>query len=143
MDLFRSGTRPAVNIGLSVTRVGGVGHNKRQKQFAVQTMKVLAEYRQAEEFSHFGSELALQSKAVLEKGNNILKVLNQGPTDTYSVMAQQLMLDIVLNATENEKIDIDSLKTEVLEHLTKIKNDGDYDKIRDELKSKSIVELKK
>ena len=80
---------------------------------------------------------------MLEKGNNILKVLNQGPTDTYSVMAQQLMLDIVLNATENEKIDIDSLKTEVLEHLTKIKNDGDYDKIRDELKSKSIVELKK
>ncbi len=62
MDIFRSGVRPAVNIGLSVTRVGGVGHNKRQKALASQTLKLLASYREAEEFSHFGSELAIGSQ---------------------------------------------------------------------------------
>ena len=55
MDIFRNGVRPAVNMGLSVTRVGGVGHNKRQQKLASQTLKMLADYRQSEEFSHFGS----------------------------------------------------------------------------------------
>jgi F-type H+-transporting ATPase subunit alpha len=50
MQTFRNGIRPALNIGLSVTRAGGVGHNKRQKAFAAQTLKTLADYRQAEEF---------------------------------------------------------------------------------------------
>ncbi len=142
MDLFRSGIRPAINIGLSVTRVGGVGHNKRQKDFAARTLKLLAEYRQAEEFAHFGSELALESKSVLEKGQNILKVLSQGPTDTYHVLTQQLMMDVVLSASENEKVDVDNLKTEVNSFAEKIKDDKDYEKIRDELKRKTQVELK-
>ncbi len=45
METFRSGIRPALNIGLSVTRAGGVGHNKRQKAFAAQTLKTLAAFR--------------------------------------------------------------------------------------------------
>lgn len=142
MEMFRSGIRPAVNTGLSVTRVGGVGHNKRQKALAAQTLKLLAEYRQAEEFSHFGSELALESKSVLEKGKNVFAVLNQGPTDTYSVYSQQLMLDIVLNASEGEKIDVEALKSNVREHAAKITKDEEYESIRDQLKIKSLVELK-
>ena len=142
MELFRGGIRPAVNIGLSVTRVGGVGHNKRQKSLAAQTMKLLAEYRQAEEFSHFGSELALESKTVLEKGKNIFSILNQGPTDTYSLHAQQLMIDIVLSVGEGEKLDIDLLKNNVHEFAKKITKEEEYDAVRDELKSKSLVELK-
>jgi F-type H+-transporting ATPase subunit alpha len=142
MDLFRSGIRPAVNTGLSVTRVGGVGHNKRQKALAAQTLKLLAEYRQAEEFSHFGSELALESKTVLEKGKNVFVVLNQGPTDIYSLYSQQLMLDIVLNAAEGEKIDTEALKNNVHEYAPKITKDEDFDQVRDELKAKSLVELK-
>jgi F-type H+-transporting ATPase subunit alpha len=143
MELFRGGNRPAVNIGLSVTRVGGVGHTKRQKGIGSSTLKTLAEYRQAEEFSHFGSELALQSAGILEKGKNIFKVLNQGPGDTYSVWAQQLMLDIVLNLEEGVKLDLDAMKNSVREYSEKIKTEEDFEKIRDELKSKSIVELKK
>lgn len=142
MDLFRGGIRPAINIGLSVTRVGGVGHNKRQKDFAARTLKLLAEYRQAEEFAHFGSELALESKNVLEKGQNILKILGQGPNDTYHLLAQQLMMDIVLNAGENEKVDVDNLKTEASSYAEKIKDDKDYDKVRDDLKKKTQVALK-
>lgn len=143
MDLFRSGIRPAVNTGLSVTRVGGVGHNKRQKALAAGTLKMLAAYREAEEFSHFGSELALEARIALEKGANIFKVLNQGPADVYSLYAQQLMLDIVLNLEEGLKVDVDTLKANVREYADKVKKDEDYDKIRDELKKKSLVEMKK
>lgn len=143
MDVFRSGIRPAISMGLSVTRVGGVGHNKRQKALASQTLKLLAEYREAEEFSHFGSELALESKSVLEKGKNIFKVLTQSPTDVYSLMSQQLMLDVVLNQAEGEAIDISRLKTQVEEYGGKITKDEEYDKVRDELKKKSLIEVKK
>lgn len=143
MDLFRSGVRPSVNIGLSVTRVGGVGHNKRQKDLAAQSLKLLAEYRQAEEFSHFGSEMALESKSTLEKGKSIFRVLNQGPTDTYSLMAQQLMMDIVLGLVDGERVDIDTMKSQIEEHAAKVKDDKNYDKIRDDLKKKILMEIKK
>lgn len=143
MDLFRSGLRPAVNTGLSVTRIGGVGHNKRQKSQAATTLKTLAAYREAEEFSHFGSELALEAKIALEKGKNIFKVLNQGPAETFSFYAQQLMLDIVLNTDPEVKIDVDALKSHVREYAQKITKDEDFDKIRDELLAVSKVELKK
>ena len=97
MDTFRAGIRPAVSMGLSVTRAGGVGHNKRQKDLAAKTLKILADYRQAEEFSHFGSELAVEAKRALATGKRIFEILTQSPSDTFSLMAQQLMIDIVLN----------------------------------------------
>ena len=143
MDLFRGGLRPAVNTGLSVTRIGGVGHNKRQKGLAALTLKTLAAYREAEEFSHFGSELALESKIALEKGKNIFKVLTQGPSEVYSLYEQQLMMDIVLNTDPEIKIDVENLKANVRDYAAKIKKDEDFDKIRDELREKSKVELKK
>ncbi len=143
MDIFRSGIRPAFNIGLSVTRVGGVGHNKRQKHIAATIMKILAQYRQAEEFSHFGSELSPEAKAVLEQGKNIFALLGQGPTDVFNLMSQQLMLDIAISTEINEKIDIPKLRTLAVEYSEKVKKDEDYEKIRDELKKKSLVEIKK
>jgi len=143
MDVFRSGVRPAINVGLSVTRVGGVGHNKRQKNLGSQTLKLLAEYRQAEEFSHFGSELALETKIAFEKGKNIFSLVTQNPTDVYPLISQQLMMDVILNAKENEKVDISSLKNQVNDYASKIIKEEDYEPVRDELKSKSLVELKK
>lgn len=143
MNIFREGVRPAINMGLSVTRVGGVGHSKRQKDQAAQALKVLAEYRQAEEFSHFGSELALESKSALEKGKIILKVLTQGPTDTHSVMAQQLIMDIVLGLKDGEKLDTDALKKHVNEQAAKITKEEDFNRIRDDLKKQCMMETVK
>jgi F-type H+-transporting ATPase subunit alpha len=142
MDIFRNGVRPAINIGLSVTRVGGVGHNKRQKALAAQTLKLLADYRQAEEFSHFGSELALEAKHALTIGKYIFEMLTQSPSDTYSFMAQQLMLDIILNLPDGDTLDVSALKLNVSEYAAKVTGDDVYDKIRDELKAKAVVELK-
>src|SRR3990167_7533156 len=139
METFRKGIRPAVSMGLSVTRVGGVGHNKRQKTLAAKSLKVLVDYRQAEEFSHFGTELAEESKKALQTGQNILEIINQNTNETYSLLAQQLMLDIVLNAGEGRKLDLPGLKLQANQYAAMVKSEEDYDKIRAELLEKSLM----
>jgi F-type H+-transporting ATPase subunit alpha len=134
MGIFRSGIRPALNIGLSVTRAGGVGHNKRQKDLASKTLKILADFRQAEEFSHFGSELGVEAKKALVTGKLIFEILTQAPGDTFSLTAQQLTMDIILNLLDGEQVDINKLKLNVVEAAKKVKKDEDFDKVRDELK---------
>lgn len=138
MEIFRSGIRPALNIGLSVTRAGGVGHNKRQKKLASETLKILAAYRQAEEFSHFGSDLSADAKRALRVGKIIFEALSQTPTDTYSLMAQQLIFDIILNLADGEDVDVNALKTNAIESAKKITKDEEFDAVRDELKIKSM-----
>ncbi len=137
MDIFRNGIRPAVNIGLSVTRAGGIGHNKRQKALAAETLKLLADYRQAEEFSHFGTELAAEAKRALEIGKRLFELMTQSPTDTYSLLAQQMMLDIVLHADSNIPLDISVLKLNVTDYVAKVTSDDQYEHVRDELKLKA------
>lgn len=143
MGLFRDAKRPALSTGLSVSRVGGRGHNDRQKNISAQTMKSLAASRQAQEFAHFGSELALESKKDLEMGKRIQDILNQAPGENYSLLSQQLMLDIALNLPEGEVLDINAMKLVVEKTAALIKKDEDFDAVRDQLKAKSIVELKK
>ena len=142
MEIFRNGIRPAINMGLSVTRVGGVGHNKRQKQLASQTLKLLADYRQAEEFSHFGSELGPEAKRSLGVGKNIFEVMTQGPGDTYSLIEQQLMIDIVLNAADGEVVDISKMKLMVKEASKQVTSDDVYEQVKVQLKSQIIVGAK-
>jgi F-type H+/Na+-transporting ATPase subunit alpha len=142
MEIFRSGVRPALNIGLSVTRAGGVGHTKRQKAFAAQTLKTLADYRQAEEFSHFGSELAVEAKRALATGKRIFEILTQSPTDTFSLTAQQLMFDVILNLQDGEDLNTIAVKQKATEFAAKITKDEDYDAVRDEFKAVCLVELK-
>lgn len=141
MDIFRDGIRPALNIGLSVTRIGGVGHNKRQKTLAAQTLKMLADYRQAEEFSHFGSELALEAKHALETGKRVFELVTQAPGQTFSLAAQQLMMDIVLNLEDNVTLDLPKLKNSVAEYASKVTSEEQFDAVRDELKKSCVVQL--
>ncbi len=133
MDTFRNGIRPAVSMGLSVTRAGGVGHTKRQKDLAARTLKILADFRQAEEFSHFGSELGPEAKRALSTGRYIFSILTQSPTDTYSFYAQQLMMDIVLGLPDGAKIDVEALKLNANDFAAKITKDEEFDGVRDML----------
>jgi len=139
METFRKGIRPALNTGLSVTRAGGLGHNKRQKDYSSKTMKLLADFRAAEEFSRFGSELSKETEQVLTTGKYVFDALTQGPGQVFSLMAQQLMFNIILN-TEGE-IDINTLKLNAPKYAEKIKGDDDenYDKICDELKALCVT----
>lgn len=138
MDIFRSGVRPAINRGLSVTRAGNIGHSPRQKQLALQTLKALANYRQAKEFSHFGAELGPEAKKALQIGNNLEELLTQAPQQTFSLYAQQLMLDVLLTLEEGAVIRIDDLKANANDFAAKIEKDEDYERIRGLLKSECV-----
>jgi len=143
MDIFRDTMRPAVSVGLSVSRVGGRGQSKRQKALATQMFKALTTYAQAQEFAHFGSELALGAKQDLARGDLLYKLLNQAPGESYTFMAQTLMLDIVLNMQEGESISIEALKKSVVETAAKITDDSQFEKARDDLKAISLVEARR
>jgi F-type H+-transporting ATPase subunit alpha len=139
MGIFRSGVRPALNMGMSVTRAGGLGHNKRQKALASQTLKLMAGYRQAEEFAHFGSELAAETKQSLVTGKRILQILTQGPSDTFSLMAQQLMLDIILNLGANEDLDLATLRLNANEFAQQVTSDDNYEEVREQFKAQCLA----
>lgn len=142
-DTFRQGLRPALNIGISVTRVGGRGHNDRQRQLSSKAALVWSGYKQALEFSHFGSELALAAKKDLTLGHRLIKLLSQASGESYSLVAQQLIMDIALNSSEDEQLDITELKTQANNLASKVKSDADYPKVHDELKALTLMELKK
>ncbi|HET8709162.1 MAG TPA: sodium-transporting two-sector ATPase [Candidatus Saccharimonadales bacterium] len=141
MKVFRDTMRPAINTGLSVTRVGGLGLNKRQKVLAAQMRTVINAYGQALEVSHFGSELAIAVQRDLEKGRLLFKIFNQKPDETYTVGAQLLMLDLVLNT--DEVLDVELMKKAVAKIAETVKKDEDFDKAKKELLETSRVELKK
>ncbi len=143
MDVFRSGLRPALNTGLSVTRVGGRGHNDRQKQLNNQVMKALADFRKAKEFAQFGSELALASRKELIVGQRLIDLLSQIPGETYTLLAQQLLIDTLLLVSENEVVDIQGMKRMAVEASMAIDSDESYLQARDLLKAKSMMELKR
>jgi F-type H+-transporting ATPase subunit alpha len=133
--IFHETVRPALSIGLSVTRVGGRGQNSRQKDQGVRTTAVLSNYAQALEFSHFGSEMALESANNLTLGKNLYTIFNQKPGELFDLMCQQLLLDIALGVDrDTEALDIKILRDNVLESRNQIKTDDDFDKIRDHLR---------
>lgn len=142
MGIFRSGIRPAMSTSLSVTRAGGIGHTRRQKALAAQTLKTLADYRQAEEFAHFGAELVTESRRALATGKRIAQILTQRPGDTFSLMAQQLMLDMILNLADNEELDFQALKLHANELAAKVTGDDTYGSIKEELKAQCLIKLK-
>src|SRR6188472_4422917 len=77
-DLFNSGVRPAVNVGISVSRVGGAAQHKAMKQVSGRLRLDLAQYRELEAFAAFGSDLDAASKAQLERGKRMVELLKQG-----------------------------------------------------------------
>ena len=77
-DLFNSGVRPAINVGISVSRVGGNAQIKAMKKVAGTLKLDQAQYRELEAFSKFGSDLDSATKAVLEKGKRNVEILKQG-----------------------------------------------------------------
>lgn len=120
MDVFRSGLRPAISVGLSVTRVGGVGQNSRQKAQNGAVFKTLTEYNRASEFAHFGAEMSSSTQKVLTRGKQINQLFTQIPGETYGLAAQQLMLDVILAEDAPANIDIVSLKRIVAEATVKL-----------------------
>ena len=87
-DLFNAGVRPAINVGISVSRVGGSAQTKAIKKIAGRLRLDLAQYRELEAFAAFGSDLDAASKAQLERGARMVELLKQGQYSPYSVERQ-------------------------------------------------------
>ena len=87
-DLFNSGVRPAINVGISVSRVGGSAQTKAMKKIAGRLRLDLAQYRELEAFAAFGSDLDAASKAQLERGARMVELLKQGQYSPYSLERQ-------------------------------------------------------
>jgi F-type H+-transporting ATPase subunit alpha len=139
MKVFRDTMRPAVSVGLSVSRVGGRGQSDRQKKLGGQVFKTLTAHAEAQEFARFGSELAVTAQQDLKRGNLLYKLLNQVPGEGYTLMAQTLMLDIALSIDENQSLNMDVLKKSAHEYAEKITDDKQYEGVREDLKKTTIV----
>lgn len=139
MDTFREGLRPAISVGLSVTRVGGRGHNARQKAQHAAISKAVGSYLQAREFARFGSELALTTQQAMARGRQLYALFSQIPGETYSLISQQIMLDIILAADLNQELDVPKLKELAAKAAPLVKTDKDYEPIRDNLRTQVLV----
>jgi F-type H+-transporting ATPase subunit alpha len=91
-DLFYSGVRPAVNVGLSVSRVGGNAQIKAMKQIAGTLRLELAQFRELEAFAQFGSDLDKATQAQLNRGRRLVEILKQGQYDPLPVEKQVLVI---------------------------------------------------
>jgi F-type H+/Na+-transporting ATPase subunit alpha len=96
-NLFYSGVRPAVNVGLSVSRVGGSAQIKATKQVAGKLRLDLAQYNELAAFAQFGSDLDKSSQAQLSRGQRLVEVLKQGQYQPLAIAKQVLLIYAATN----------------------------------------------
>ena len=108
-DLFYSGVRPAINVGISVSRVGGNAQIKAMKKFAGTMRLDLAQYRAMEAFAQFASDLDPATRAQLDRGSRLVELLKQGQ---YVPLAVEKQVVIIYAGTQGyvDKLPIDSLR---------------------------------
>jgi F-type H+/Na+-transporting ATPase subunit alpha len=87
-DLFRSGVRPAINVGISVSRVGGSAQTTPMKKVAGKLRIELSQYRELEAFSQFGSDLDPDTQATLARGERLVEMLNQNERTPWAIEDQ-------------------------------------------------------
>ena len=102
-DLFNQGVRPAVNPGISVSRVGGSAQIKSMKKIAGPLRIEYAQYRELASFAQFGADLDKETKAQLEKGKRIVEILKQ---DQYAPMRVEDQVLIIFAVSDNHTNDI-------------------------------------
>jgi F-type H+-transporting ATPase subunit alpha len=90
--LFNSGVRPAINVGISVSRVGGSAQIKAMRSVAGRLRLDLAQYRELEAFASFASDLDASSRATLDRGQRLVELLKQGQYTPYPVEREVVSL---------------------------------------------------
>src|SRR5512136_1479729 len=151
-DLFYSGVRPAVNVGISVSRVGGNAQIKAMRQVAVSLRIELAQFREMAAFAQFGSDLDAATQRQLARGSRLVEVLKQGQYEPLPVEKQVLIIYAATNGYVDQLPEsavrkyeaelyrfLDSRHPELLEQLrTKRQFDDDLKK----LTNKALDEFK-
>ncbi len=120
-DLFNAGVRPAINVGISVSRVGGSAQTKAMKKIAGRLRLDLAQFRELEAFAAFGSDLDAASKAQLERGGRLVELLKQ---NQYTPFILEKMIASIWSGTTGQLDsvslpDIKRFEAEFLEYLSR------------------------
>ena len=124
-ELFHSGVRPAVNPGISVSRVGGNAQIKAMKKVSGTLKLLYSQYRELQGFAQFGSDLDADTKARLEQGARIVEVLKQNRNSPIAVELQVAIIYAVVNNMLREvpTEDIHRFEEELFEYLLAVKAD--------------------
>ncbi|MEI6532622.1 MAG: F0F1 ATP synthase subunit alpha [Candidatus Roizmanbacteria bacterium] len=132
-DLFNSGLKPAINVGISVSRVGGSAQTKAMKQVSGRLKLDLAQYRSMEAFSQFESELDEETKKQLNRGARVTQILKQNKGDVYDLASQVAIiwastngyLDVLklIDVEEFEKKCISQLHVRMPEWIAKLNSE--------------------
>ncbi|MEG0642033.1 MAG: F0F1 ATP synthase subunit alpha, partial [Clostridium sp.] len=152
-DLFNSGQRPAVNAGISVSRVGGNAQIKAMKQVSGTLRLELAQYRELAAFAQFGTDLDRDAKRRLEKGKRLIEILKQVQYSPMAVEKQIVILYAAVNdflsdikVKEIRKFENDFLEYMDTHHRDLLKEISEEKVLSDDIKRKleeAIVEFKK
>ena len=118
-NLFKSGVRPAVDVGISVSRVGGAAQTKAMKSVSGTLKLDLAQFRELEAFATFGSELDAVSKAQLERGYRLVELLKQGLNSPMPVEEQVVSIFAGTKGYLDDLpvADVRRFESELLEHM--------------------------
>lgn len=135
-QLFNSGFRPAINAGISVSRVGGSAQIKAMKQVAAKVKLELAQYNELLTFAQFGSDLDKATKAQLERGHRIMEVLKQSQYKPYAVEEQVVSFFALINGYL-DSIELDKVRRFEAELITELKNATN---ILDEIREKKALD---
>jgi F-type H+-transporting ATPase subunit alpha len=144
-DLFNQGVRPAINVGISVSRVGGAAQIKAMKQVSGSLRLDLSQYRELEAFAAFGSDLDAASAAALGRGERLVELLKQSQYSPFPV-AEEVVSIWLGTSGQLDTVpvaDIRRFESEFLEHLRRNEG-GILDEIRDtgKLPDETIDRLK-
>lgn len=124
-DLFYQGVRPAISVGLSVSRVGSAAQIKAMKQVAGRLKGDLAQFRELAAFAQFGSDLDAKTQAQIERGKRIIEVFKQPQYNPIAVEVQVALLWTVQNGFMDD-VAVDKIKdfqTQLTDYLTSRKTD--------------------
>ena len=152
-ELFNQGIRPAVNVGLSVSRVGSAAQTKAMKKVAGSIKLELAQYREMAAFAQFGSDLDASTQKLLNRGSKLTELLKQNQYSPLTVAEQVVVIysgvkgfldDIDLNKIkEFENKLLDKIKSDNMELLNSIDTTGKLDENNELILTKIIEDLKK
>jgi F-type H+-transporting ATPase subunit alpha len=134
-DLFNQGVRPAINVGVSVSRVGGAAQIKAMKEVAGSLRLDLSQYRELEAFAAFASDLDAVSKAQLERGARLVELLKQHQFSPMSVQNQVVAIWLGTRGHLDSVpvADVTRFESEFIEHL-QASRPGIFDDIKNTLK---------
>jgi F-type H+-transporting ATPase subunit alpha len=129
--LFNSGVRPAINVGISVSRVGGSAQIKAMRSVAGRLRLDLAQYRELEAFASFSSDLDASSRATLDRGQRLVELLKQGQYQPYPVEREVVALWLgTTGKLDRVPVgDVRRFESEFLDHIGRSET-GIYDEIR-------------